>query len=551
MCEKNYPAASSESGMTDLRSQVQPLHGEKNPVPKCYPFFRGKPVYGGNKEAIGWTMVSVAMTINYVGVGAFFANPLLRIAENVLNCHIENADANINLNEVCGPAITFIKPSSLLTFYAMIIGSVSSCSLPFLGAFVDYTRHRLSLGRLTSALFTICLLPLMFLNKKNYIGILCCHAFSVFFSWPVTVFYFAYLPELTTDELQLADWTKCITMWSYLSMLAYLLGVIGGVYVLGKSEDLFFNVQFGMGLMFAIVALFLQIAWWFLFNKREPLHKIPEHSSLCSVAWKQLYKTGLNIKRNYRSLKWFYLYTVFANSAWQAFGIIILAYLTHVQQFTPLQTGIGFGCSLVGSIPGAMVASFITRKFDPINSARVNMVLIIVCVTGFAIILTGPDQQVRTYIYLVFVGFNGGWKFGVDRLISSSIIPESQSAEMMGFYLFSDQCILWVPLMVYTIMNETGVSNRVSVAVLDVYLCVSLVCLFMTGSYAEARAEVKRTTVYSGKGGIDTAIATAAAAANADEAAGEGNTEGTKDDNIVKDIPSPPTKQAHETIAEA
>jgi len=57
--------------------------------------------------------------------------------------------------------------------------------------------------------------------------------------------------------------------------------------------------------------------------------------------------------------------------------------------------------------------------------------------------------------------------------------------------------------------------------------------------------------VYSGKGGIDTAIATAAAAANADEAAGEGNTEGTKDDNIVKDIPSPPTKQAHETIAEA
>jgi MFS-type transporter involved in bile tolerance (Atg22 family) len=197
-----------------------------------------------------------------------------------------------------------------------------------------------------------------------------------------------------------------------------------------------------------------------------------------------------------------------------------------------------------------MVGNFITRKFDPINSARINTVLMVICVTGFAIILTGPDQQVRTYIYLVFIGFNGGWKFGVDRLISSSIIPESQSAEMMGFYLFSDQCILWVPLMVYTIMNETGVSNRVSVAVLDVYLCLSLACLFMTGSYAEARAEVKRTTVYSGKGGIDTAIATAAAAANSDEAVEEVTSDGTKDDNIVKDVPSPSTEQAHETIVE-
>jgi hypothetical protein len=328
MCEKNYLATSvgnsnSESSMADLRSQVHPLQGEEKPVPKWYPKFRGKPVYGGNKEAIGWTMVSVAMACNYVGVGAFFANPVLQVAEKVFDCHTKYAGANINLNEVCGPAITFIKPSSLLTFYAMVIGSISSCSLPFLGAFVDYTSHRLSLGRLTSALFTLCLFPLMFLSNHNYIGMLCCHACSVFFSWPVTVFYFAYLPELTTDELQLADWTKCITMWTHGSMLVYLLAVVCGVYLLGNSADFLFAVQFGMGLMLAIVALLLQISWWFLFNKREPVHKIPEKSSLCTVAWKQLYKTGHNIKRNYRSLKWFYLYTVFANSAWQAFGIII------------------------------------------------------------------------------------------------------------------------------------------------------------------------------------------------------------------------------------
>jgi MFS-type transporter involved in bile tolerance (Atg22 family) len=198
-----------------------------------------------------------------------------------------------------------------------------------------------------------------------------------------------------------------------------------------------------------------------------------------------------------------------------------------------------------------MVATFFSRRLDPIKAAKINMVFIIICVAGFAIILTGPDQQVRTYIYLAFIGFNSGWKFSLDRLISSSIIPVSQNAEMMGFYLFSDQCMLWIPLMVYTIMNEAGISSRVNVAVLDVYLCLSLICLCMSGSYAEARAEVKRVTVYSDNDGIDTAIATAAAAAKGDEAMEELTMERTKDDNIVKDIPSPPTAQAHESIAEA
>lgn len=530
--------------MADVVSEVHPAQGDKKPTPKCYPKWRGKPVFDGNKEAIGWTLVSVALLINYVGVGAFFATTILRLAVRATQCHATNADKDIDLNELCGPAITFIKPSSLLTFYAMIIGSVTALSLPFLGAIVDYTRHRLLLGRITSFMFTVFLFPLIFLNEKNYIIILACHGLSIFFSWFVTTFYFAYLPELTSDELKLADWTKCITMWSYGGMCIYLAGIVGGVYLLGRTGDDIYTTRIGMGVMFGIDALLLQIAWWFCFGKREPLHTMPENSSLCTVGFKQLFTTGAHIYKNYSSLKWYYLHVTFANSGWQSFGIVTLAYLTYFLEFTPLRTAIAFGCSLLCSIPGATFSTFVARKLDPIRAARINMVILIFTIVVFALILNGPGQYTRTNLYFAFIGFNGGWKVTMDRLISSTIIPDDQSTEMMGFFLFADQWLLWLPLLVYTMLNEAGVAPQINVIILSSYLCVSLLFLCMTGSYATARAEVNRDSVYMDK---DAAAAAAAAATSSDVDA----TVGAKDDEKAGDEESSPTVQAEETLAEA
>merc|ERR1719343_721127 len=104
--------------------------------------------------------------------------------------------------------------------------------------------------------------------------------------------------------------------------MVYLGGVILIFFALGRAGDGIFLSRLGMGVVFVINLLFLQISWWFLFGKREALHKMPENSSLCTVGFKQLFNTGHHIMRNYRSLKWYLLYINMANAAWQAFGII-------------------------------------------------------------------------------------------------------------------------------------------------------------------------------------------------------------------------------------
>jgi MFS-type transporter involved in bile tolerance (Atg22 family) len=221
-----------------------------------------------------------------------------------------------------------------------------------------------------------------------------------------------------------------------------------------------------------------------------------------------------------------------------------VAYLTYFLEFTPLRTAIAFGCSLLCSIPGATFSTFVARKLDPIRAARINMVILIFTIVVFALILNGPGQYTRTNLYFAFIGFNGGWKVTMDRLISSTIIPDDQSTEMMGFFLFADQWLLWLPLLVYTMLNEAGVAPQINVIILSSYLCVSLLFLCMTGSYATARAEVNRDSVYMDK---DAAAAAAAAATSSDVDA----TVGAKDDEKAGDEESSPTVQAEETLAEA
>ncbi len=210
-----------------------------------------------------------------------------------------------------------------------------------------------------------------------------------------------------------------------------------------------------------------------------------------------------------------------------------MSYLTQFLGFTSLQVGIAFGCSLCASLPGAMVGTIVARRLDPIESAKINLVLMVICVSFFAVVLNAPGQTVRTYLYLAFLGFNGGWKSTLDKLISSSIIPENQSTEMMGFFLFVDQFLLWLPLLVYTILNEQGIKSLYNILVLNVYLVIAFVFLFMTGGYTSAREEVNRDTVFTDRSG---------------QGAAEGAVE--KDEDI-EEKGSQPTTQEDAIIAEA
>jgi MFS transporter, UMF1 family len=463
-------------------------------MPPCYPRFRRKPLYNGNKEALGWALDAVGRSVQFIGAGAFFGTALIRIAKEAAGCPTEPAEGETDIPE-CNETVYGIKPSSLLTTYTMIVGVASACLLPLMGALIDYTPYRLRAGRILSVLFTVLILPTIFLNEDNFFAVAIVQVVLSFVGWGQTALKHAYLPELTTDELLLNDYNKSFTAAAFGTMVVFLGVVIGSLQVAGHGEDDLLTNQVAMSVAFCVNVLLLGYSWSVLFGPRKRTHELPTDKSLWTAGFTQLFHTCRTIANNYRALKWFYISVAMSEAALQALATIVITYMADQLLFTAQESGIAIGCMLLGSVPGAFISSLATRLMDPIKSSILALILLTVTTALFAFFVHGPNQHVETYIMAFIWGTGTGWKWTCDRLVASLIIPEGQDTELMGLFLFSGQCLTWIPPLIYTAINEAGVSQRVGLASLDLFFLVAIVCFLFTGGYSKARTEVARNNV--------------------------------------------------------
>ena len=79
-----------------------------------------------------------------------------------------------------------------------------------------------------------------------------------------------------------------------------------------------------------------------------------------------------------------------------------------------------------------------------------------------------------------------GWKYTAERCLVCQIIPKGQDAELMGYYLFAGQILLWLPLLIFTVLNEKGVNMRIGIASVGGFFVAALVAYIYVGSYKEA-----------------------------------------------------------------
>jgi hypothetical protein len=79
-------------------------------------------------------------------------------------------------------------------------------------------------------------------------------------------------------------------------------------------------------------------------------------------------------------------------------------------------------------------------------------------------------------------------------MLVSMIIPEGQNSEIMGFYLFSGYILMWAPPLVFTSLNEAGISQRVGLATLNIWFLLGILFYCLIGSYTKAVQDAGKVT---------------------------------------------------------
>lgn len=118
---------------------------------------------------------------------------------------------------------------------------------------------------------------------------------------------------------------------------------------------------------------------------------------------------------------------------------------------------------------------------------------------AFAMVLTGPNQQLETYLLAAVWGCGTGWKWTNDRLIASTIIPVGQDTELMGTFLFAGQCLTWLPPLLYTALNEAGVNPQFSLCSLGIWFFLGIAAIAKVGDYTTAVRAAGRGYVLDGE----------------------------------------------------
>lgn len=358
--------------------------------------------------------------------------------------------------------------------------------LPLIGSIVDFTPHRLAVGRWMSVIYCVLIVPQIFVSSDNLIFIVILLFGANFIGWAQTLVTYAYLPELTDSEERLTGYTQNFTILNFGSMVLYLGLIVGVSSIAGFSDDAILTTRFALIVALVVSSVSLYLSWFKLLKKRPPARELPEGRSIWTAGFIQIWHTSKRIYQDFPALKWFYFSISMVDAAINSLGTILLTYLTVTLQFGSRENGITILLMLVGSIPGAVAAGPIIRYLNPIRSALVGTVILMVNTIVLSLVLKEPSQKIEAYTFAFVWGAGTGLKWTTDRLLASTLIPEGQDTELMGFFLFSGQIFVWLPPLIFTVLNEAGVNQSISIGVQSVFFLIGIIALLFMGNYRDA-----------------------------------------------------------------
>mmetsp|Transcript_11136 Transcript_11136/g.17002 ORF Transcript_11136/g.17002 Transcript_11136/m.17002 type:complete len:259 (-) Transcript_11136:59-835(-) len=176
---------------------------------------------------------------------------------------------------------------------------------------------------------------------------------------------------------------------------------------------------------------------------------------------KQNFRTAKSIYHQYKKgLLWFLVAEVFAQSSVGALTTLSVVYLNDVVGLNTTDVNFFFLVVLFGTIPGACIAPFVTKRSNPNVAWQISMVSLFITIVTGAFTLGDAPNKYLSFIWGYFVGLNLGWFYPTENLFFSCVLPKGSEAEIAGFRVISSMILSWLPPLLFSLMVSNGIDPK-------------------------------------------------------------------------------------------
>mmetsp|Transcript_30446 Transcript_30446/g.69708 ORF Transcript_30446/g.69708 Transcript_30446/m.69708 type:complete len:503 (-) Transcript_30446:625-2133(-) len=343
--------------------------------------------------ATGWYMDAAARGPILMS-NVFLARALLDLAKIEAGCS--------NTDFMCENRVHGFLPSSLLTNMVMISGVVNACLMPIVGAVVDHTHHRRTVGILSAVLLLVVNTMLVGINSKNWLYMAIIQLVGAFAYMTHVVIAFAYMVELTDDRKRLARYTASFNILQYSGCLFFLILVVSLSWAIGVTNV--GTVRISQIFVVITTAILMGAAWFLHFPRREALSVVPEGSWLITTGFRKLGRTAVQISSKNYALKWMIVALLFAEAGGNSFTQIAITFTTEVLKLNQNETGLVMMILLIGTVPGSRFATAISNRFNPKFSYQCGVIYFgAVTLMASNVMKDEGDKQI-IYFFCRFLG---------------------------------------------------------------------------------------------------------------------------------------------------
>jgi len=396
----------------------------------------------------------------------FLSLGVLQLAYQSAGCP-QNEDGSY---EKCGNTVYGMLPSDILAMMALIGGLSTAAFMPYAGAVVDFSDHRLTFGKVCVTILVLINFVQIFIFESTWFAMVVAQSFlaaSTFMANSMVLWSYVNAP---TDH-DLHGITSSGRLWETIGMLSFF--IVVGVVQFASGWDSVVIARFSQALASVVggVCLFLS------YKRYEPVKAVKtleNGKSLYVAGIVEIGKTSVSLWKTEPSVFVFLLAAVFNEAAIGSFTNLAITYLAEQLQMSSMSIIIFIVINFATNPLGVITHRFIARKIGHKKNYLLCVAYTMISSVFLVSFVYEPSDANISYFFSVVFGVAYGWYYPSSNGYYVSLLPKEKVAELWGFNSFCSVIMSWAPPAIFIALNQSTGSLRLGLLGTTIFLFMGL-----------------------------------------------------------------------------